>query len=221
MNDKEIILYINTLHDKLTVEQLDHALLFYYKTSNSETFNSSMYDSLDEKFNLGLFQKQMIIQKLVKDEYVTERKKDFGYTDPKTKEMVIRKNTSFYQISFYGVLFHEQGGYGGSQNREKERSDFEQSKMKLELRQMDSVIDTNKLTNLNIGVTIAISLLVLIIQVVTCNREARKENLEVRKLERDSLNQLQQAKHDTLYENYLFRKVKVTADSAINARLKK
>jgi hypothetical protein len=76
----------------------------------------------------------------------------------------------------------------------------------LERRQTESVIATNKMTIINIVITIIFSIIVTTIQVCSYNRETKKEYREVRQLKADSLKQLQLLRHDSLYEKYLLRK---------------
>jgi hypothetical protein len=169
MTEKEMLSIVQSNCDKLTIQQLDDALLFYYNTSASETFRSHVYDDLQKKHNLGLFQHELILRKLVKDGYITEVKKDYTTTYPNGK--VSTKLADYYQISFDGVLFHEQGGYLAFQQREQQRFRFERRKMRLELRQIRSTIKINTFQKWIIGLATLFSAVSLIISILDYKKD--------------------------------------------------
>jgi hypothetical protein len=78
-------------------------------------------------------------------------------------------------------------------------------KKKLEVQQMQSVIRTNYITNLNAGATILFGIIVAFATIITCKREANRETRELLQLKEDSLYRLKQAAHDSLYEKSLLR----------------
>ena len=81
----------------------------------------------------------------------------------------------------------------------------EKRKKELDLRQSNSVIKTNKYFRWNIGATILFGIIVTAIQIMTCNRDKWRDRQEVNKSYLDSLRQLQQSKHDLLFENMALR----------------
>lgn len=85
---------------------------------------------------------------------------------------------------------------------------------KLNTNQIESVITTNKLTWVNIGVTILFGIIVTSIQIRSCYRDTQKDNLEVHRINQDSLRQLQQLKHDSLFENTVLRIMEGMKDSS-------
>jgi hypothetical protein len=207
MLDNDFLFKMNSVYDKLTIEQLDHALLFYYQTSNSETFNSALYDSITAKFDLGLFQQQLIIEKLLKDEFVQVKQKDFSITDVPNKTERIFKDVNHYQITFDGILFHEQGGYSAFQQRERERHEFEKRKMRLELKQMRSNLITNRTSRSNnkllpafAGLAAFIAAIGLVSGIIQGNKQDKLIELLKRQMtQQDSVLKIHQTQIDSLF----------------------
>ena len=77
----------------------------------------------------------------------------------------------------------------------------------------ESTITTNKSIRLNVLATIIFSLIVTVLQLRTCAIEENKKDQEERRLNQDSLKQLEQSKHDSMLLYLLFQKQE-TIDSS-------
>lgn len=92
--------------------------------------------------------------------------------------------------------FLDQGGFFALLEKEKQEKELNRN-----------IIRTNNASRINVIATIIFGLIVTLTTILTCQRESRKENREERQLLQDSVQQLQQSRHDSLYEKYLLRKV--------------
>lgn len=94
----------------------------------------------------------------------------------------------------------------------------EAQRKELENSQIISGIKANNASFYNAGATILFGLIVTTTTLFTCKREANRDTRELYKQEQDSLKELRQARHDSLYEKFLLRKVQETAGNSINAK---
>ncbi len=91
----------------------------------------------------------------------------------------------------------------------------EKRKEELDLRQTNSVIRTNIFTILNVFATVLFSIIVTYIQIKTYNQEKRRDLRELNKSYSDSLKQLQQSRHDSIFEVELLSLHQVNKDSSL------
>lgn len=94
----------------------------------------------------------------------------------------------------------------------------EKRKAELDLRQTDSVIKTNTYSRLNVGATLLFSLIVTSIQIATCVRDKQRELREVNKSYSDSLKQMQQLKHDSIFDVEFLRLHRANKDSLMEIK---
>jgi hypothetical protein len=75
-----------------------------------------------------------------------------------------------------------------------------------QLKVSKSILTTNRLTWLNIIAAILFSIMILIIQVKSCNRDLARDHRETNKINQDSLQSLKQLRHDSILESLILQK---------------
>lgn len=118
----------------------------------------------------------------------------------------------YFEIPVHEENFHvTQEAKVAIKKYEEEKKEVERKK-KLEIELKTSTLRANHLTIVNAATTVIFGVFVTISTVLTCQREQNKDRREARQEEKDSLQQLERVRHDTLYENYLLRKAKEGAN---------
>lgn len=124
----------------MTLEHLDAALDFFYKNIGSSQVidHSRLYNHLDELFRDERFYTSVILAKLSKDGFLVTERTNFDKRDE-----FLSRNYDYYFLSYEGIQFYNLGGYKNEQNRIIAERDFEKKKMELELKHIQSGLDTN------------------------------------------------------------------------------
>lgn len=113
--------------------------------------------------------------------------------------------------------------YGWSFTTFEQERKSKKEKEDLEKAQSQSIIDTNRsvrktnlMTTVNIISTIIFSIVVIFIQIKSCNREKLKIKQEEDRLLLDSIKSSQQLLHDSLFQNKILHLLKEPNDSLRN-----
>ena len=90
------------------------------------------------------------------------------------------------------------------QNHQKEKIEIKE-KQRLEKELLEGNVITNRITRFNVGSSLLIAIIILIIQIRSCSRDEKKERQDQQQATRDSLKQVQQLRRDSLYEKAFLR----------------
>jgi hypothetical protein len=181
-------------------EFADKVLTFITQTAFREAGNPfryihSGYETKHGKTDLGEF--LAVLEGLTEDGFLRKSKGINDVTD--------------YWLTLKGRIFQKRGGYVGKYNEDESLS-------KLNKDQLKSVINTNRITWINVGVTILLTVVIVWLQYRADTREELREKREIHKELQEEKDRLEQSKYNLLYEKARLRKLEeaesVSKDSA-------
>jgi hypothetical protein len=104
--------------------------------------------------------------------------------------IVVGNSQRIFSLNYNGYLFYSDGGYTKKNKKEK----YEKQ---LAVDEKTSVIKTNYLTKVNMGLTLIFAIIVTFIQIKSCRNEDQKELKELKKQEQDSIQSVERKLSDS------------------------